>query len=114
MSTHISLEGALEKARIKRKVSNDLAELSFSARRDILIDLLAALEEEEAEKSGTNANLPAVPSEQNRRSVPRLIRSERHGDPSIAVNGADDSHRKTVLRLLSASPGLPIKMLALN
>lgn len=103
MSTNINIEDALEKARAKRDLAKRLAGLPIRDQRDVLVDLLAALEES-PEPVATKKQASAADGTQTQ----------------IPINGIGDDdekgqrgRREQLIEALRAKPKSPIKQLTM-
>ncbi len=96
-------ESALEKAKIKRLISDQLAPLSYAARRDVLADLMLAIDDAETDDAHTvvpKANGLVRPRPRKRRGTRRVV-----GKRPLKKVG---TKKQAIFDYLNAHPRAPI------
>ena len=101
MANSINIESALQKARTKRDLAKLLAELSRSDQRDILVDLLAALEEPSSSIDKAD-----------RKKTPTVAAKTNDTEPTAGED--QKTNREQVVDVLRGSPGVAIKAIAMS
>lgn len=101
MTNTINIEGALEKARVKRDLADRLAALSIRDQRDVLVDLLAGLEMQA--ETATGAKKAATNGAQTKLPIVESSNGGTDGEKGL---------REKIVATLRATPRAPIKSIS--
>jgi hypothetical protein len=109
-----NFESAIEKARVKRAVAGQLSQLSPDAQRDVLADLLLAIDANDGSQRGQlplpNAETVVARPTASRSPLAKL--KHARGRPTGARNTGGQGRTEAIYRALLERPGISIAELA--